>query len=105
MARYCLEFGSEVPASVVVHALKCECFDLSTLLGDGKIAHLGEFDAPLQALDAARRQHPQALPCVTCLRAAQQPPARQRELPVSVEPWSVPLLVPERQKPKSVRPH
>lgn len=115
MTRYCLEFGSDASANAIVHELNCENFDHGTLLGEGRLGNLGEFDCSKQALDAARLRQPGAVRCLTCcisglvearrVQAQAQPKASAPPLPVNGAPWSPPHFAPEKQEVRSVRPH
>lgn len=65
MTSYCIE-RQRAPGHAVVHKHACTCYDLGTLLGEGGIADLGEFDDSLLALHAIKHLHPDAIRCLDC---------------------------------------
>lgn len=67
MTRYCLEVR---PNASVIHKLSCSAMDLSTLLGSGCLADLGEFPQLALALEAIGIEHPHAQPCHECCEQA-----------------------------------
>ncbi len=66
MIRYCLEIR---PDEAIIHRVDCPGYDLSTLLGLGCVADLGEFRNTSLALDAIKREHPDAVRCRDCCQA------------------------------------
>jgi hypothetical protein len=65
MTAYCLEYGRP---GIIIHQLSCESIDLASLMGQGNICSLGNFDGSLPAFIAARLTHPEASRCVDCCK-------------------------------------
>jgi len=65
MAGYCME-RTKHQDGTIVHKQCCGSYDLASLLAEGMIYNIGEYDSPLHALNAVKEKSQDTVLCPSC---------------------------------------